>query len=897
MKTLLPAVVGATLALSMIEAGADSTPGDREVALTIESASLATALDKWAQQSGFQIFLEDWEGAKRLTAPSLKGTFSAQAALEQLLKGTQLTYVWLNDKAVSIRKKGPPTVPAARRATGARERVELPRLQLADLALQEERRGGAEDARSARRVSGRPEGEEEVAELEEIVVTGTHIRGGITAAPVLTFDRVAIDQSGYSTVQQFLQSVPQNFSNISDSTFGTINGGGDGALGQASAINLRGLGADATLVLLNGRRLAPSADGRFVDVSLIPLSAVERIDILTDGASAIYGSDAIGGVVNILLKDEFDRAETLVRYGTVSDGGSSETQIGQTFGGSWSSGAGLLSYEYYRRTPLSSLDRSFVENTVASFDLVPEQQRHNVFATVRQDVTEKVQVSGDFLYGRRESDLEYTLFGSPSNVNSELTQYNASLGATIDLNGNWELRAGALYGSNDTTQKTFVSGVSDDPFEFSSSIWSAELTADGSVARIGGGDVRLALGGQFRNEELQPKQFTGITGTNRLKRDIAAAYAEFSVPLVSEANSIRAVRSLYFTAAGRWERYSDFGNSTNPEFGISWKPARGINVRTTYGTSFKAPLLSQVNPTNLLPVAFDMPDDASSAGTPTILLFGSGVDLGPEEATTWTAGIDFSHESGFVAKVTYFDVDFTNRVASPIPDDDRLFTVLIDPTYAAFVSRSPDAALLDQLFARPTFANFSSAISPADIGAIADNRLVNVAHSNLRGIDVQLTKQFASAIGDWAVQINGNYLLDSVRQVLRNTVPVDLLNTVYNPVDLRLRNSLGWRKGSMSANLFVNYTDGYDDRRAPGNAGPGQREKVGSWTTFDLTLGYALEVQSERGLLSGLDLALTVVNAFDRDPPFISSPLGIHFDGANASGAGRFLAFQARKRW
>jgi hypothetical protein len=115
MKSILSAVLGVTLALSVIEAESQATPGERQVSLTIESGTLATALDAWAQQSGFQIFVQDWEAAKNLPARSLKGTFTAQDALEQLLSGTSLTYLWIGDKAVSIRKKAPQTLPTSLR--------------------------------------------------------------------------------------------------------------------------------------------------------------------------------------------------------------------------------------------------------------------------------------------------------------------------------------------------------------------------------------------------------------------------------------------------------------------------------------------------------------------------------------------------------------------------------------------------------------------------------------------------------------------------------------------------------------------------------------------------------------------------------------------------------------
>jgi outer membrane cobalamin receptor len=101
----------------------------------------------------------------------------------------------------------------------------------------------------------------------------------------------------------------------------------------STAVNLRGLGADATLVLINGRRMAGAGlMGDFADVSMIPVSAVARIEVLTDGASALYGSDAVGGVVNIVMRDRYDGAETRARLGGSTRGDLGQYQLAQTLG-------------------------------------------------------------------------------------------------------------------------------------------------------------------------------------------------------------------------------------------------------------------------------------------------------------------------------------------------------------------------------------------------------------------------------------------------------------------------------------------------------------------------------------------------------------------------------------
>jgi outer membrane receptor protein involved in Fe transport len=135
--------------------------------------------------------------------------------------------------------------------------------------------------------------------------------------------------------------------------------------GAGTAINLRGLGSDATLTLVNGRRIAPSAAGAFVDVSQIPMAGVDRVEILPDGASALYGSDAIGGVVNFVMRKHYEGAETSARYG--AGDGFEEYSASQVFGKDWGSGSLTLAYEHFYRGNLSGRDRDYYRSDLTRF--------------------------------------------------------------------------------------------------------------------------------------------------------------------------------------------------------------------------------------------------------------------------------------------------------------------------------------------------------------------------------------------------------------------------------------------------------------------------------------------------------------------------------------------------
>ncbi|MFC3656549.1 TonB-dependent receptor [Xanthomonas hyacinthi] len=162
--------------------------------------------------------------------------------------------------------------------------------------------------------------QEAATNLDRITVTGSNIprTNTETPSPVQVISRQEIDRTGKSTVAEYLQTLTSDGAGSIPKTFG------NGFAGGGAGISLRGLGAGSTLVLLNGRRMATyglADDGQkvFTDLSTIPLDAVERIDILKDGASAIYGSDAIAGVVNIILRSDFEGAILRGSYGMSGD--------------------------------------------------------------------------------------------------------------------------------------------------------------------------------------------------------------------------------------------------------------------------------------------------------------------------------------------------------------------------------------------------------------------------------------------------------------------------------------------------------------------------------------------------------------------------------------------------
>ncbi|MFC3712982.1 TonB-dependent receptor domain-containing protein [Sphingoaurantiacus capsulatus] len=306
---------------------------------------------------------------------------------------------------------------------------------------------------------------------EEIVVTGTNIRGAeVIGSVVQSLDAEDVLKSGKATVADLVRELPVNFAGgvaSSDNSRGGQDTSSAGSnLTGGSGINLRGLGALSTLVLVNGRRVAVSGQfGDFVDISNIPVAAIERIEILQDGASAVYGSDAVGGVVNIILKKKQDGLTLLGRVGSLTEGGEMEYQGSATWGTSWGGGNLVVGYEYNRRENVLASERDFnggdfsdrggvnwprytsragraanifagnaafngavgftvpqgpgtgltvaqLTPAVGGFgnsfdpwenvDILPEMERHSVFGSIEHDVSEQLSVHAGGRYTKRD---------------------------------------------------------------------------------------------------------------------------------------------------------------------------------------------------------------------------------------------------------------------------------------------------------------------------------------------------------------------------------------------------------------------------------------------------------------------------------------------------------------
>ena len=204
-------------------------------------------------------------------------------------------------------------------------------------------------------------------EIEEVIVTGSFIRGTPLDAPspVQIVDRSSIEAQGAAIIWDVIKNLEVNSGSFTNS------GSGERSQVEGTAqINLRNLGENSTLVLINGKRVAPYAaittgGGEFVDINAIPIVMTERIEILTDGGSALYGSDAVAGVVNVIMRTEFEGFEL---YGDIQGVEAADSAYDTTVSGiwGWASDSGdthfVISAELFERDNLNVMDGNHIDS-------------------------------------------------------------------------------------------------------------------------------------------------------------------------------------------------------------------------------------------------------------------------------------------------------------------------------------------------------------------------------------------------------------------------------------------------------------------------------------------------------------------------------------------------------
>lgn len=937
----------------------------------IPPQQLSSALLAFGRQSGIQV-MTSASDVRAASTQEVRGRLTLREALARMLQGTGLQYRDAGENSITITPMGDDP--------GRLSEVAPTAAQIPDgerVPLQHGDRPG------------------DIATLDRIVVTGTLLRGAAPTSPVVVITREDMERRGITTVQEALRQTSQNFSGINPGST-RATGGNTGFTSQA---NLRGLGPEATLTLVNGRRLTAAAGdlGRAVDLNFIPTAAVDRVEILTDGASALYGSDAIGGVVNLILREDFDGAEITAYHGE-NQHGADQLSLSGVAGSVWDGGNAILAVQrtrqralefaragipgadlrplggadyrlafagqpgnvlpvgYFAGQPFASLaapDGSPVYfaaippglggdvavsdlrlNTLNAGDILhkealPESVSDSFYATVRHDFG-AVELFADAVHSTRETRLSpspyidvllvmpgsaYSPFPEPVLVgylDDELgsdagrvrnTGWAASAGARGELarsGWQWEL-VGTTSRDRSELRYHFVDPVemamrlaSPDPAYAYNPFGSLADQAPGvaqalmtdqllrsvtGMQQVSGlvrgdafstraGTAKLAIGAEHRRETLDAGNVPDAS------READAVFAELYTPLAGGADPRRGLRELSLSTALRWDRYSDFGRTLNPKVGLRWRPSDSVAVNAGYGTSFRAPNLSQLFFSRNEPRDSVVFDPNAPGGGRTVLaqyVQGGNPDLGEETAKTLSLGIRYTPAwlEGLRLGLAYFSVDYKNRIRGALDGIGTATLLEMEAQLPPGIVERDAAGNLTRLY----LVDINSALTEVD------------------GLDLSLGYTGpAGRYGSFGFDATATVYAQYEDRMFEGSELLDLAGRLGNPARWRGRFDTVWSHANLEAVLSINHVDGLRNEEADPRI---VRRRIGSQTTVDL--GLTARSPAASGPMSGLAARVGVKNLFGRESPFVDSPTRFGLDSQNYMIEGRTLYLSVSK--
>ena len=796
---------------------------------------------------------------------------------------------------------------------------------------------------------------QQAQKVEKIEVTGSNIkRVDIeTAAPIQVITAEEIRRSGRQTVTEVLRELTINAAG----GLTELSGSSSFSAGAATA-SLRGLGSTATLVLLNGRRIAPYglADPNFgqsavVNLNAIPLNTIERIEILKDGASAIYGSEAIAGVINIILRKDYKGGQVAA----TAQQNFQSLYKNQTYTGAIGYGDlakdrfnVFAAFEYYKQdavyfpdvkdwlvrpdrvriygtgvpssvyspfltyisnavgaTVLSPGSACPTENQVAALPLVgapgtaclydnvyrstivPEADRKSVFARGTYDLSGNTQLygeasfvsSGTFFPGFAQAvgqgtgstfnpstgrlNLSPTLLpiGHPNNPFNRATSFRGRLDAVGNQDnevksdnsrflaglktkvGSFDIDAGVLYNRSEIESYNYnairysqlVAGITGGGFNFYSPNSGAvtadtlrinakdkavseftivDLKASGEIGTLPGGPVGLAAGVEYRKEErvvnpqaekTQGEIFGRGVATVNGSRDVSTVFAELVMPVV---------KNVEVQLAGRYDKYSDFGNSFTPKVAASWVPMSNLKVRASYAEGFRAPALTEIT-RSATSGFFNGVDDLRRCNRPTITV-GCGISIPglivanpgvqPEEAKTYSAGFVLEPTNNTSVSVDYFKINRKNEITFLSLTEILLNEGSTDPRFANRVFRDP--------------TNTSPTV-PNDPGAILYVQTVfdNLGETRVSGFDIDLRARFSlKSYGQLDSRLIVTHYIDQSGNGVAGA-PIVSYSGYRNAPENRAQLTNTWTVGPWANTLNVNWLDKFSAYSAPEYSG------------------------------------------------------------------------------
>lgn len=832
-----------------------AAPGQR-LEWNLERQDLDGALRAIGRSSDQEIIFPP-EAVKGRQAPPLSGTYTAFEAVETVLRGTRL---------IAVERDG--TILVRERSSNVRQEL-------------------------GQGMTG-----------QEIIVTGSLIAGVSSPSPMQVVNRERMLDSGYNSLAEAIRSLPVASGAGQNPGIGQNVPESVGSnLGGASSINLRGLGSDATVTLLNGHRLAFNTAVQSIDISAIPLEAVERMEIVTDGASALYGSDAIAGVANIILRKDYSGLATRAYWGVSTDGGNVQQNYSVTGGKTWESGGFILAYDYAHSTPILARQRDYAATRSPGLTLYPGFDRHNVLLSGHQDIAPGLTFSIDGLYGERKTDRafassedgDYRVQGVRNWANTRTISVAPSV--EFQATSDWSIAVSAVYAEDRMINKSddyWDGELSKSEICYCNRAFSFEGIARGTLFDLGAGPIKAAIGGGYRKNYLHYYNRLVDSGQSiDTSQDNRYGFLEVNAPIVRSSDSGALIQSLILNGAVRYEDYPGIGDVATPKLGAVLATAHGLTFKFSWGKSFKAPTLYQLHSVRGASV-YDVGVFGGTgfpAGTVGLYSGGGNPNLKPERSTNWTASVILQPAISPNTKIeaTYYSIRYRDRIVTPVT---YIAQALSNPIYADLVSINPTAGEINGALDGALFFNNSSgAWDQAKVGAIIYSRYTNAARQDIDGVDLSITHRIefdgAGVLSLWA---NGSYI--ESKQRLSPLQPETMLaGSLFFPPHLRGVAGVTWENGPFKLTPVVNYIGGVKDRRSTATY------DVGSMATFDLTA--RLQIESESQILRGLDISLSAQNLFNDKPSLIAttSVSQSPYDSANYSPWGRYISFSISKSW
>jgi iron complex outermembrane receptor protein len=845
----------------------------------------------------------------------------------------------------------------------------------------------------------------------EIIVTGSRVRGEAPiGSTVTTMSNADIASTGRVTLDRAIKELPQVFDlGVSENSRG--QSGGAGNIVYSNSINLRGIGPNATLIIVDGHRVTNNS--RSIDPSTLPTLGVERVEVVADGASAIYGSDAVAGVVNLIPRRNLNGLEVSARGGIATDGGYNEKMVGAAYGRKFARGQFMFAYEHVEKSNLSGEDRGFFRSNqtdaggndysvtkcrigtitaggqtyalpasgltnpsqltagtankcddLQGQDLTPKQAYDSANMTGNFKPTDWLELFVDGFYSYRSFErmpaatnanltvpqtnaffvrptgftgtsytLGYNFLGDVASNKSwgHSESWQITPGVKVKLPGSWQFEAlvgkGRTYdisistgGINNTALNAALASSSAatafDPYGLNrtspavlagifNQVFYAptighftgyEARLNGPLFTLPGGQVKLAMGYEGQEFNVSLGQARGNPGvafswTNPGRR-VDSGYAELVIPVFGADNAIPLFAKLEIDAAVRYDKYSDVGATTNPKFGVNWKPVDGLTLRGSYGTSFRAPTLPQLygNSSQLFVQSYQNP----TGGSPItgVALSGGNLNLKPETASTWSVGADFQPSRRAKLSLTYFNVDYKNQVIGLLSDL-AVLTRLAQYDGTGVITQGAAAGALAASYVASGMA-VSGAFpggNPSNITLFVDGRSQNLGRSITRGID--FTANYAldtDHAGTFQFGLSGTYFLGYKTQQAPAAPYISQLNQIFQPLKFRARASVNWEKGPWGVTLRATHVGGYD------NVAVTPTQQVASYTPVDAIFTAKVGASDKPFVLS-----LELRNLFNIKPPYVniapSSNGSGGYDATAADPIGRLVAVAARKKF